>query len=68
LAEATGESPNVDFALAALATAFALPDTAPARIFALARTVGWLAHMLEQANAGTLIRPRARYNGVLPVT
>ena len=68
LAEATGESPNVDFALAALAKAFALPDTAPARIFALARTVGWLAHMLEQATSGTLIRPRARYNGVLPVT
>ena len=68
LADATGESPNVDFALAALAAAYALPDTAPARIFALARTVGWLAHMLEQAASGTLIRPRARYNGVLPVT
>ena len=32
-------------------------------IFILARTVGWLAHMLEQAATGQLIRPRARYSG-----
>ena len=32
-------------------------------IFTLGRTVGWLAHMLEQAATGTLIRPRARYTG-----
>jgi citrate synthase len=59
-----GERPNVDFALAALSVAYALPRHAPATIFALARSVGWLAHMLEQAAAGQLIRPRARYVGV----
>jgi citrate synthase len=59
----TGERPNVDFALAALTAAFGLPISAPMTIFTLARTVGWLAHMLEQASAGTLIRPRARYTG-----
>jgi citrate synthase len=60
------EAPNVDFALAALAAAYDMPATAPAMIFALARSVGWLAHAMEQATAGTLIRPRARYTGPLP--
>jgi citrate synthase len=58
-----GDRPNVDFALAALSAAHDLPSHAPATIFALARTVGWLAHMLEQAASGQLIRPRARYVG-----
>ncbi len=57
------EEPNVDFALAALASAYGLPREAPAIIFALARSVGWLAHGIEQATSGQLIRPRARYVG-----
>ena len=61
-----GEAPNVDFALAALADAFELPPHAPLRLFALSRTAGWLAHMLEQATTGVLIRPRARYIGPKP--
>lgn len=61
-----GEVPNVDFALAALAEALNLPEQAPIELFALARTVGWLAHMLEQAESGALIRPRARYVGKKP--
>ena len=60
------EQPNIDFALAALSAAYGLPPEAPATIFALARTVGWLAHMLEQAASGALIRPRARYVGPPP--
>jgi citrate synthase len=58
-----GEAPNVDFALAALTAAHRLPPTAPFTLFALARSVGWLAHMLEQATQARLIRPRARYTG-----
>ncbi len=61
-----GEPPNVDFALAALMAAYELPDTAPLQLFALARSTGWLAHMLEQLTMGTLIRPRARYTGPKP--
>jgi len=57
------DRPNVDFALAALTAAYDLPPHAPATIFALARSVGWLAHMLEQVASGQLIRPRARYVG-----
>ena len=59
----SGELPNVDFALAALASTYRLPREAPRTIFALARSVGWLAHMIEQATSGTLIRPRAHYVG-----
>jgi len=61
-----GEGPNVDFALAGLAAARKLPAMAPIEIFALARSVGWLAHMLEQAETGSIIRPRARYTGLKP--
>jgi citrate synthase len=61
--ELTGEAPNVDFALAALAEIHRLPPGAPLALFAIARSVGWLAHAMEQAASGTLIRPRARYVG-----
>jgi citrate synthase len=60
-----GEPANIDFALATLAAAFALPDDAPLVIFALSRTVGWLAHAMEQVESGQMIRPRARYSGSL---
>ncbi len=58
-----GEPVNIDFALAALAAVFALPEDAPLVIFALSRTAGWLAHAMEQVESGHLIRPRARYAG-----
>lgn len=64
----TGEEPNVDFALAALAARFELRPDAPFQIFAAARCTGWLAHALEQNETGRLIRPRARYVGPAPAT
>lgn len=64
----TGEEPNVDFALAALAARFELRPDAPFQIFAAARCTGWLAHALEQNEGGRLIRPRARYVGPAPAT
>jgi citrate synthase len=60
----SGEQPNIDFALVAMGAAFDLPQDAPMQIFALARSVGWIAHALEQVETGALIRPRARYIGV----
>jgi citrate synthase len=60
----SGEQPNIDFALVAMTAAFDLPGDAPLQIFALARSVGWIAHALEQIETGALIRPRARYIGV----
>jgi citrate synthase len=59
----TGERPNVDFALAAIAHVHDLPSDAPLAIFAVSRAVGWIAHALEQQESGTLIRPRAEYCG-----
>ncbi|PRD50149.1 citrate synthase [Phyllobacterium myrsinacearum] len=59
----TGEQPNIDFALAAMTDAFALPPPAPVILFAIARSVGWIAHILEQQSMNQLIRPRARYTG-----
>jgi citrate synthase len=61
--ELLGEPINIDFALAALTDTFELPNDAPLVIFALSRTVGWLAHAMEQVESGHLIRPRARYAG-----
>jgi citrate synthase len=63
----TGEHPNLDFGLATLARALRLPPEAPIAIFALGRTVGWIAHAIEQYADDELIRPRARYIGPVPV-
>ena len=60
---ATGKQPDIDYALVALTRAFRLPPDAPFRLFALGRGVGWAAHAVEQSQTGTLIRPRARYEG-----
>ncbi len=61
----TGTPANVDFAMVALARVLKLPAEAPILLFTLGRTVGWLAHALEQQETGRLIRPRARYTGPL---
>lgn len=58
-----GRLPNIDFALVALRRAFNLPPGAALAIFAVGRTVGWIAHALEQRLEDRLIRPRARYTG-----
>jgi citrate synthase len=61
-----GEDPNSDFALATLARLLNLPEGYGQGIFALARTIGWIAHALEQYRSDNLIRPRARYIGQMP--
>ena len=60
------DHPNLDFGLAAVTLAYGLPDSAPTTLFALGRTVGWIAHAMEEYASGELIRPRARYTGLLP--
>ncbi len=58
--------PSLEFALTALARNAALPNGAAFGLFALGRSVGWIAHALEAAAEGKLIRPRARYTGHPP--
>ena len=57
LVEAMGDSgrglPTLDLGLVAVAAA----------LFAVGRSAGWIAHVLEQRSAGFLLRPRARYTG-----
>jgi citrate synthase len=51
--------PTLDFGLATLEYQLKLPKGAGFSIFAVGRTVGWLAHCFEQRKTGSLIRPRA---------
>jgi citrate synthase len=57
------KAPNIDFALGLLRRALALPAGAALALFALGRTMGWIAHAIEQYASERLIRPRARYVG-----
>jgi citrate synthase len=67
VAEATRQlRPSVDLGVVAVASALQGPPGASVGLFALGRLAGWLAHALEQRQAGFLLRPRARYVG--PVT
>lgn len=65
LIEAVRESgkppPNIDAAVVALRGALGMPRGAAAGLFAVGRCAGWVAHILEQYEAGFLLRPRARY-------
>jgi citrate synthase len=57
---------NVDFALAVLADVGGLTTGAGEAVFAVARTVGWLAHAREEYARATPLRLRASYTGPLP--
>ncbi len=60
---ASDAMPSVDVGLAALVAALGLEPPVASGLFAVARSAGWLAHALEQRDAGYLLRPRARYVG-----
>lgn len=64
--DASGQHPNIDFVLAAMCHAYALPARHALVLFAAGRLAGWLAHAMEQQASGQLIRPRARYAGIAP--
>lgn len=62
----TGMQPNIDVALAALVAHHRLPADAAFGLFATARSVGLLAHCMEQLAEPQVIRPRGRYVGPMP--
>jgi citrate synthase len=55
--------PNIDFAIASFAERYDMIDNAGEVIFAIARTVGWLAHAIEEYRHRLRYRPRAVYTG-----
>lgn len=62
-----GRRPNLDFALASIASTYQLSADVALAMFAAGRMAGWLAHALEQQQDGGLIRPRANYVGRTPL-
>lgn len=61
----TGERPNVDFALGAASRVLGLPPGGGLTLFAIGRTIGWIGHAIEQYAVDQIIRPRAKYVGVV---
>ncbi len=57
---------NVDFALAALGEAFDFVPSGTETLVAAARTVGWLAHAIEEYEHALRFRTRAAYIGPPP--
>jgi citrate synthase len=57
---------NVEFYTALLLDALGFPRQSFTGVFAIGRTVGWIAHAREQILNGRLIRPQSRYVGPLP--
>ncbi len=55
--------PNVDFYSGTVYSALDIPRDLYTPIFAMARVVGWTAHVIEQYSNNRLIRPRAEYVG-----
>lgn len=66
MAKTTGKLPTIDVALVSIRRALELPPGAALVLFAIGRTVGWMAHAFEQFQEEKLIRPRARYSGPQP--
>src|SRR6266498_2280941 len=54
---------NVDFYSATVYYSLGIPTDLFTPIFAIARTAGWTAHVLEQLADNRLIRPQSQYSG-----
>ncbi|RDW16321.1 citrate synthase [Oceanobacillus arenosus] len=61
--EHKGLPANVDFYSASVYDALGIDHDLFTPIFAISRTSGWIAHILEQYENNRLIRPRAQYVG-----
>ena len=57
---------NVEFYTAVLLDAIGIDRTLFTPLFAVGRTPGWCAHVLEQQETGKLIRPSSHYVGPSP--
>jgi citrate synthase len=59
----TGRAPTIDFGLALLRRALGRPAGGAVAVLVLGRSLGWIAHALEQYGERLPLRPRARYVG-----
>jgi citrate synthase len=58
---------NLDLALAVFAVGADMRRDAGELIFAVSRTAGWIAHLIDEYSQPTLrLRPESRYTGALP--
>jgi len=62
-----GIYPNVDFYSGFVYKALGIPTDLFTSIFALARSAGWIAHILEYRESNRIFRPRGIYNGPINV-
>jgi citrate synthase len=67
LGETAGLAPLLDLGLYAIASAVGLQPSAAFALFAVGRSAGWVAHILEQRQENSMLRPRARYVGRAPL-
>ena len=57
---------NVEFYAAVVLDAIGLPPEMFTPTFAVSRTIGWMAHVLEQSADNKILRPSSRYIGPEP--
>ena len=59
----TGIKPNLDFPAGPAYHLLGFPVDFFTPLFVIARIAGWTAHIVEQYNDNSLIRPLSAYNG-----
>jgi citrate synthase len=60
--------PTIDVGIISATYSLGMGAGAPSAIFAVGRSAGWIAHVMEQRAAGYVLRPRARFVGPDPAT
>jgi citrate synthase len=66
--DSKGINPNVDFYSASTYYAMGIDPDLYTPIFAVARTLGWCAHVIEQRADNRIFRPKALYDGAVGKT